>query len=201
MSTMIPTERRTWLPLAAGMSLLLAGIWGMLVLPRRDIPSSRRPTDAISITDPSIPQARWEARVFPAGVLGDVSKSEKALVKRARPKVVTTVREIYDALLLAPGRLNDLRGNALTPEAAAALARSGLAVPKGMNDIRTTKRVANIGIEVETARRAAARVSVSYRGMLNDKPVKIAQRATLWLEDDGKHWLVIAFNGEQGRVR
>ena len=201
MSTMIPGERRAWLPLAAGMSLLVAGIWGMLVLPRREIPSSHRPSDATSVTDPSIPQARWEANVFPAGVLGKPTKKQKNLVAEERTEVVSTVREVYDALLLAPGRLKDLGGKALTPAAAKALASSKLRLPEGMNDVETTKRIAKIGIQVSGGHSAAASVSVWYRGRIKDEAVKVLQRSTLWLQGDGKHWTVIAFDGTQGTVR
>ena len=201
MSTMIPGERRAWLPLAAGLSLLVAGVWGMLVLPRREIPSSHRPSDSVSVTDPSIPQATWDARVFPAGVVGKPSKRQKELVRRERPKVVTAVRDVYDALILAPGKLHDLSGTALSPPAAKALRSSRLALPDGMNDVETTKRTARIGIQVEGGRRAAAKVAVWYSGRIKDKPVRILQRSTLWLEAAGKRWLVIAFDGTQGRVR
>ena len=201
MSTMIPGERRALLPLAAGLSLLVAGIWGMLVLPRREIPSSHRPSDSVSVTDPSIPQARWQANVFPAGVLGKPSPKLKNLVGKERDEVVGTVREVYDALLLAPGRLKDLRGKALSVAAADALASSELRVPEGMNDVRTTRRTASIGIQVDGGRSAAARVSVWYRGRIKDEPVTLLQRSTLWLEGEGKKWMVIAFDGTQGRVK
>jgi hypothetical protein len=183
------------------MSLLIAGIWGMLVLPRREIPSSHRPSDATTVTDPSIPQARWEAKVFPAGVLGKPSPKLKNLVKKERSVVVTTVTDVYDALLLAPGRLKDLRGKALTVAAADALASSELRVPEGMNDVRTTKRTTSIGIQVDGGKSAAARVSVWYSGRIKDEPVKLLQRSTLWLQGEGKHWMVIGFDGTQGRVR
>jgi hypothetical protein len=198
---MIPGERRAWLPLAAGLSLLVAGVWGMLVLPRREIPSSHRPSDSVSVTDTSIPQATWEARVFPAGVLGKPSKTQKKLVKRERPKVIAAVTDVYDALILAPGKVDDLSGTALSPAAAQALRSSRLVLPDGMNDVETTKRIARIGIQVEGGRRAAAKVAVWYNGLINDKPVKVVQRSTLWLEAAGKRWLVIAFDGTQGRVR
>ena len=201
MSTMIPGERRAWLPLAAGLSLLIAGIWGMLVLPRREIPSSHRSTDSVGVTDPSIPQAAWEAKVFPAGILGKPSPKLKNLVAKEREEVLTTVREVYDALLLAPGKLKGLSGNAMTPAAAAALASSKLKLPDGMNDVQTTKRTARIGIQVDNGRHAAASVSVWYRGRIKDKEVKVLQRATLWLQGDGKRWLVFAFDGTQGQVR
>jgi hypothetical protein len=198
---MIPGERRAWLPLAAGLSLLVAGVWGMLVLPRREIPSSHRPSDPLSVTDPDIPQATWEARVFPAGVLGKPSKTQKELVKRERSEVVAAVTDVYEALILAPGSLDDLSGTALSPAAAKALRSSRLVLPDGMKDVATTKRTARIGIQVEGGRRAAAKVAVWYSGRIKEKPVKVLQRSTLWLEAAGKRWLVIAFDGTQGRVR
>ena len=201
MSTMIPGERRAWLPLAAGLSLLIAGIWGMLVLPRREIPSSHRSADSLDVTNPSIPQAAWEAKVFPAGILGKPSPKLKNLVSKEREEVVAAVENVYDALLLAPGKLKDLSGKALTPAAATALSSSKLTLPEGMNDVETTKRIARIGVQVQDGRHAAAKVSVWYRGRIKDKEVKVLQRATLWLEADGKKWLVIAFDGTQGTVR
>ena len=85
--------------------------------------------------------------------------------------------------------------------AADALASSKLRVPEGMNDVRTTKRTAKIGIQVDGGRTRGRADLRLVPGPHQGRTVKLVQRSTLWLQGEGKQWMVIAFDGTQGRVK
>lgn len=195
MSTIIRTEGRPWIWWAAGGGILIATLVliGALVLPN-DAPSGTSapaPEGKVAVGPDGepLPQAKWEVKVFPAGV-GKPTKAQKKVVSAQREPLQATVATLFDSLLLD----DRVAGGVMTKEAAKALERSKLTLPKGMTEVQTMRRVAKVGVD-DKATHAAAKVVLTFKGSVDGKVAKLRQRATLWLEREGNGWKVIAFEG------
>jgi hypothetical protein len=200
MSTMVNVQRRLWVPVAAGaVTVALALVLlGLLAVPTGNpADSGEVPPVAIGPDGEALPQAKWQVSVFPSGI-GKPSKSQKTAVSKQRDTLRGVVADVFDALILRKdtGRLKELA----TPGAAAALQRSKLQLPKDMTEVETLRRSARVGVD-EKATHAAARVLITFKGVLDDKAVRMQQRSTLWLQKSGAGWRVIAFSGTMGRLR
>jgi hypothetical protein len=97
-----------------------------------------------------------------------------------------------------PQTLPKVLDRSFTPQAAKSFAKSGLGVPKGASDVRSTTRRANIGVDVLGGRAAAADVKISLVGEMKGDTLEITQRATLWMQRDQKHWRVVGYDVKQG---
>ena len=199
MNVMIPSAKKSWLPLVGGAVLiaLLAGLW----LLRQEAPTRVISDEAVQAPPPvEIPEAvieqvRWDVKAFPAGVTGKVTKAQKAAVQRNKERAGSAVIAAIDALMFEPKALPALTGRSLTPGTAKALARSKL-IPAGIKDIKVIRRAARIGVDVAGAKRAAARIAVGFRGVLDSKSVRLSLTGVLWLERSSGSWKVVAFDGE-----
>jgi hypothetical protein len=200
MSTMVNVQRRMWVPVVAGaVTVALALVLlGLLAVPTGNPSEAGKvPPVAIGPDGEALPQADWKVNVFPTGV-GKPTKGQRVAVSQQRDKLRTVVADVFDALIL---RKNTARLKSLaTPGAAKALGRSELQLPKDMTEVETIRRSARVGVD-EKATHAAARILITFKGMLNDKPVRMQQRSTLWLQKSGAGWRVIAFSGTMGRLR
>lgn len=201
MSTIIRIQQRPWIWWAAGGGILIAALAlvGALALPAEEPTPSSDPAPPAAATGPdgqALPQAKWQVKVFPAGV-GKPTKAQKKLVTAQRPRLQTTVAKIYDAFLLS-GDLKPLQGKIVTAKVAKALGRSKLGLPKGMTEVSTKVREATVGLD-NKATHAAADVRLVFKGLIKSKRVTMVQNSTLWMQRNGRKWLVIAFDGEMGR--
>ena len=198
MNVMLPSSKKTWLPLVSGAALvvLLAGLWIL----GQDAPSTTgasadAPPPPVEIPEAVIEQVPWRVTAFPAGVVGKASKKQRAAVQKNESRVGGPVTQVVDALLFEPQALGALSGRAATAGAARALARSNL-VPKDLKDVKVIRRVALVGIDVDGVKRGAAEVMVGYKGSLDGEEVRMKLTAALWLERSKQGWKVVAFEGK-----
>ena len=199
MSALMSVERRVWVPAAAAAALLLvlAAVWAF----RSDPPSG--PSDGSKAAAPAtdapqaLTQAKWQVKSFPARVGAKLSKSQKKAAEAEGDLAGTAVKTVIDAAFLERSALKGLGGKELAPGVEAAFDEARLGAPGGAKKVRITRRVAHIGIDPLTARRASAEVSVGFRAVVEGKPQRYLQRATLWLEKTNGKWQVIAFSGDR----
>jgi hypothetical protein len=144
-----------------------------------------------------LPQADWKVSVFPISN-GRPNGSQRKAVEAQRDGLKETVSAVLDAALFGEGDL--VLKDLATPAAAKALARSHLRLPKGISEVQVVRREAKVGVD-RKATHASAQVAIAFRAVLKEKPVRMLQRSTLWLEKGSSGWRLIAFSGEMGRVK
>lgn len=200
MSALMPVERRVWIPAAAALALLLvlAAVWTLQSDPPPGPASSGDKEAAPAIDAPqALTQAKWEVRAFPARVGAKVTKGQKKAAEAEGGLAGATVKTVIDAAFLERSSLKGLGGKELAPGVEAALDKARFGAPGGAKKVRITRRVAHLGIDPLTARRASAELSVGFRAEVGGKPQRYLQRATLWLEKTDGKWQVIAFSGDR----
>lgn len=201
MSIAAPDEKRPWAlaGVAASLVLLLAAGLVFLDLPGEQL-LSRGGRDAPSVTGAALPQARWEIKTHPAGVMKKVTKAQGERIARQRPQVAAVVKRVYDAMFLRPGRLQESLRRNFTAAAATALRRSGATVAEP-GIVTTKKRSARIGIQAAGGPTLAV-ATVSVRASLADNPLRrITHDSTLWMERRKTGWKVVAFQVDQRPVK
>lgn len=177
--------------------VLIALLW-----PRHS-PTSRPPT-ASSVTaspTPTTPvvlrQARWHTNVFPAAIIGKVTKKERKAARTQGLRASRGIERVYDKLLLdpsaAPGAIRSHFGAA----AARSFLRSNIQLPPKLTRVQITHRAVQIGVDAHTKRNAIATVRVLLKGVQNSKRLKLRHEATLWLERAHWSWKVLAFRARQ----
>jgi hypothetical protein len=167
-----------------------------LYIPARETPV---PPESPAIVDPALPQAKWEVRTFPAGGagVGKLSKREKASVKAQQERLSTLVKDVFDSLFLTPTEVRSVLKERFTSAAAGSLLGSGIGLPDQTANVQIKKRSARVGVHVDSARRAAARVKIAGTGINRGRKVRFSHEATLWLEREKGSWRVIAFDVKQ----
>jgi hypothetical protein len=204
MSIVIPTHRKSRLLVGAA-ALVGILVVAILVLQRSDVlPTTASSADdraPIEVVDQAVEQAPWRVRVFPAGAGGKPAAAQMRTIKRQRDALEGTVTSVYDALLLQPAAIASMSGKELTQGVASALERSKLSPSSEVEDLRTKKRRAQIGVQAKGAKHAAARLDVTATALVDGEPVRFRQQVTMWLERAGRTWTVVAFEGKQKRLR
>ncbi|MGH2730806.1 MAG: hypothetical protein ACRDJI_09405 [Actinomycetota bacterium] len=199
MSLTVPTQKRIWLPIAAGalmLSIIATASLSTLVS-RQGTPSD--PPEAALV--PSVlDQAPWKIKIIVGGALGGPTKKERARVEAQRKPLRQLVREIYTAMILARGELKEVVDRRFSPHAAAALRKSDAGLPDGTTSVETTTREARVSVDAAGAHQAGATVNVKFTAVVKGQELRIGHRATLWMERTGRHWKVIAFDVKQGRL-
>lgn len=198
MSIAAPDQKRPWalLGAAAGIIFLLALALVFLDLPGKRLLSSGGPNTAKPAGAAALPQARWELKAHPAGVMTKVTKAQSERIARQRPQVISLVKKVYDGMFIRPGRLETTLRRNFTPAAAKALRRSGAAIAEP-GIVITKKRSARIGIQAAGGPTFAI-ASVSVRASLADEPLRrVAHKSTLWMERRETGWKVVAFHLDQ----
>jgi hypothetical protein len=150
------------------------------------------------VTSPSIRQAPWKTHVFPAGAFGGVSKKDLKLVRSQTKPVTDVIQRSLDALVLDPPTAKTVLRRTFTPPAAAEILGSRFGAPDGATGLRTTVRAAQVGIQTQGARAAAAKVQISFHATVKGHVARISQAATLWLQRSHRSWRVVGFDVEQG---
>ncbi len=201
MSIAAPDQKRPWalLGAAAALIFLLALALVFLDLPGERLLLSGGPNPAKRAGAAALPQARWELKAHPSGVMNKVTKAQRERIARQRPQVISLVKKVYDAMFIRPRLLRTTLRRHFTPAAAKALRRSGAAVTEP-HIVLTKKRSARIGIQAAGGPTLAI-ASVSVRASLADEPRRrVAHNSTLWMERRDTGWKVVAFHLDQRPV-
>jgi hypothetical protein len=198
MNNTITIENRIWLPLvAAGLALALATGLLTFVLLQQQTESQPPARSAPTIDAPtSIAQAKWQIKTVPkAGKR--ISKAARARVDKRGTQVARMVQTVFDTMFLDPSNLNEVVADTFTRDAAQALRRPGVGLPRGADEVRTVRRKATVTLYAATASQAVANVQVRLKGIADDQRFRLRHTATLWLQRSTKGWRVIAFEIDQ----
>lgn len=197
MSIAAPSRSRTWLLLVSGIGALLVatGVVIYLNLPGERVISPGVPTTPTGT--PIVEQAPWRFEVTAAGVNGRISKSERKAVARQEAGVTALVQEVYDALLLDRSALSEVVDARFTEVAGTAFTRATKGILPDADALKLERRRAHIGIDVNGASRAAARVRILVSANSGAREAVALNTATLWLERDDRGWRVIAYELDQ----
>lgn len=163
-------------------------------------PTFGRGPGPLADVEPELPQAPWRVKTYPAGAGRAPRKADWKVVGRQKKHLEQTVTAVIDALVLSPENIRELSGNSLSRAAAQALARSDLTLPEKIEDIRTMKRRARIGLHYRGGKRAAAGVTVRLRAQVDGKKVRLLHSSNLFLQKRDGKWQVIAFDGMRRRI-
>lgn len=195
-----PAYRRLWLPFTAGAVLVAAavviGLWMLL----KGGDQSAGPGAPVKVPHTSVPQAKWKIKTYPAGDLGKSGKKVYNTVARERPRLTRVVTDVYDALFLVPDRYRQVVAGYFDKPGAGILLHASLAPPNDTKDVSTKVRRASIGVQANTAARAAARVKVKAKAKDNGHPIIWTTTSTLWLEKEKGRWKVVGFAVDQAPV-
>lgn len=199
MSIAATTRRRPWVvPAGIALAVALAAGLTLLVLWKQHTRTSTGPSQPFSAA-PATEQARWEIKTVPAGAITHVDKDDRALAEKQGKSVEHVIRDIYDTQLLDPRDLPKVLRTTFTAAAAKSFEHSGFGIPKGATEVKSTKRVARIGVDVAGARSASADVTIALVGRLKAQALRITQHSTLWMQrgDEG-NWRVVGYDVSQG---
>lgn len=197
MSLAAPSRSRTWVLLAFGIAAALVA-FGVVVyqnLPGERVISPGTPTTPSGT--PIVEQAPWRIEVAPAGATGRISKSQRAAVARQKVGASALVQEVYDALLLDQGSLTKVVDGRFTEEAGAAFVRASKGILPAADELKLKRRIARVGIDVNGANRAAARVRIKVSATDGGREAIALNTATLWMERGERGWFVIAYEVDQ----
>ena len=185
-----PTEEKKktgWLvPLGVGLAvvLVIAAIAILLLMNQAD--KGRREGGR-----GAGPQAQWQFTSFPiGGKKADLPGAQEAAIERL-------IRRWSDAVYLYPADLRAATSRYFTAAAADAFRASDVGLPGNAREVQTKRRVARIWIDVDGARRAAARVQVVATGKSSSREFRSASESHLWLEREGASWKVIGYEVDQ----
>ena len=202
MSIIAPALRRNrWSYIALAGTLALLALIGALALKNQRAGSSSPVDPGATVAAPGIEQPAWDMRTFPAGTVGKPTKAQVDAVAAESDSVQGMVRDVYDALWLKPGTLDQVMAGSFEPAAAKAIKAARVGLPQGAADVQIVKRKASIGIDATGAKTAAARVIVVAQGESKKGSWKMHHAANLWLQRQGNAWKVIAFDYKQGPAR
>lgn len=197
MSVVIPTmKKKTWPLYAMALSVVALGVLSVLLPQRVTVGGERGAAGARAI-----PQAAWEVTAYPAPGAAGITEEHKEAFRREREAVVGRIQRLYEALFLKPAEVDAAVRSSLTRPASATLERSRLGLHGKVEDVRTTRRLVKVGIQVDGGRRAAAVVIVRARALRESRPIQVWHRARLWLEKGSSGWKIVAFEAEQGRLK
>lgn len=202
MSIIAPALRRNrWSWIAAASAVLVGGSVALILYQAThrapSVPQAETSVGPSTVSTPDIAQAAWRLDIRPQGAGGSLTKAAKAALVAQKPKVAQTIKELYDALFLAPEAVREVAGRSFSAGAARSLLAIKAGVPKGAEDVAITRRVARVSIDANGARFATARVAVEATGTMGGKDFKLNHNAHLWLERNGNRWIVIGFDVTQ----
>jgi hypothetical protein len=196
LSTLGLTKSSGWRVPLAGLAIAIVGQLAPACEPeKRETAPEPTPSPA------PMEQARWRIKTYPAVAFHKLSKAERRRFRGQRERVGTLVRHIYNTLFLNPQRKQAAIDDHFSRRAAHAFRQTNSGVDSHVTRVKTTRRTANIGVEVARARRALAVVTVRARGRLDDRVIHVEHRSKLWLERFAGRWRVIGFDVDQGRPR
>lgn len=188
-------SRRTWVSLVAVVMLATVGI-AAYALTRREGSSSPRsglPADSRVILE----QAPWRIRTVTTGITSKLKKSEKARLRKQRGPLTGLVKELHSALFLDPSTRKRVVRRLFSASAASSFLSARPGITAQADTVRTVRRSGRIGIQADSARRAAGTVIVEARVESGGKTVRVGYRSDLFLENKQGRWKVVAFDTVQ----
>ena len=182
-------KKKGWLiPLGVGLVvvLLIAAVASLLLMnPAGKKGAGRGASRGVG------PQAQWQFTAFPIG-------GKKTDVPTDQTRAIEgLIRRWSEAVYLYPADLRRSTQRYFTTGAANAFRSSDLGLPQDASEVQTKKRTARIWIDVDGARRAAARVEVIATGQSSSGEFRSASQSHLWLEREGNAWKVIGYEVDQ----
>ncbi len=155
----------------------------------------------ISIAAPGVRQPRWRITTEPAGVIHSVHRDDRRRIQRQARALTPRIRRLFNAIFLYPNQVAQVVNRFFSEEAEVSLKRSKAGLPRRVSDIKIMRRTARIGVDVSGATRAAAKVRVIAKGLLNGERFAVRQDADLWLARKARRWKVIGFQIDQAPWR
>ena len=196
MSAIAESLRRQRLPLLTLVAVLVLGAvaWGLI----SQTTAEHLTTPDHPVAAPASSQAPWKIQFTARGRTGKMSKDVEARYDTQKARAGVVIQGLYDAIFLEPSQLDDFVKRTFTEDAARSIDTRNLGLPPAATEVTTTTRTAQVGLDVETADVAVARVRVVATAGLEDRDVKVEHESTLWLERNDNTWRVIAFDLTQG---
>jgi hypothetical protein len=192
-----PSRSRTWVLLASGLAAVLVAFGVVVFL---SLPGERVISPGTPVTEsgtPIVEQAPWSFEVSPAGSTSRISKAQRAAVVRQKAGVTALVQEVYDALLFERAALTKVADERFAGDAGAAFIRASKGILPAADELKLERRSARIGIDVDGANRAAARIRIRVSATKGGREALALNTATLWLERSEKGWRVFAYEIDQ----
>lgn len=145
--------------------------------------------------------AVWHTDAFPVGVSGELTKTQSARFINQKDRVRATVRDLSDALVVDPSRLERAAERVMTPAAKASLLKLAPGLPKGAESTTVMKRTGRIGIQAPAFVAAAARTKIVMQTTIDGRIVSWRDDFTFWLQRSKGEWRVIAFDIDRTSLR
>ncbi|HYY44199.1 MAG TPA: hypothetical protein VE975_03305, partial [Actinomycetota bacterium] len=158
------------------------------------------PAPRPTATPPAIRQAKWRVRVYPAGAPGKLHSDAANRARAQGHHAARQLRLLFDDLFLHDARREEAVRRMFIPPAARRFLQARPWPSPGTEKIHLVKRSLRIGVAPNTARRAAAAVSLSVKAQTSGKTVRFRQQTVLWLARSRKAWHVIGFELSQKPV-
>ncbi|MDQ3619035.1 MAG: hypothetical protein M3391_02770 [Actinomycetota bacterium] len=195
MDISIAASRRTWVPLVAVVMLATIGVAAYALTRREGSPGHRSgtPADGPVILE----QAPWRIQTFATGIISKLTKVEKARLRKQRQPLTGLVKELHSALFLDPSTRKRVVRRFFAASAASSFLAARPGITARAETVRTMRRSGRIGIQADSARRAAGTVIVKARVEGDRDAVRIDYRSDLFLEKKHGRWKVVAFETVQ----
>ena len=184
---------RSWVPWAVGVPIVVAlAVAVVLLLENVDLGGGRERH--------RLDQPGWRITAYSVGsrFLGDADRKVSPKVRR---DLVTIVKTVHNTMFLAPHRVQKVARQYFLSEAAKALTKSKVGIPRAAREVKIVSRRARIGVDAAGQSRAAALVNIVARGRAGGKEFGSATESRLWLERGDGGWKVIAFQVDQHPVK
>lgn len=195
MDISIAASRRTWVPLVAVVMLATIGV-AAYALTRREGSSSDRagtPADSPVILE----QSPWRIQTVATGITSKLTKVEKARLRKQRDPLTGLVKELHSALFFDPSTRKRVVRRFFSASAASSFLSARPGITARADAVGTMRRSGRIGIQADSARRAAGTVFVKARVEADGEAVRIGYRSDLFLEKKHGRWKVVAFETVQ----
>jgi hypothetical protein len=194
-------DKRLWITIAIIVAIAIAAPAVVVLLSRDDPPSrtaSPAATRSASPTPATLRQAKWHTRTFPAAMKAKMTPKHRKTVKAEGLRASRGIQDVYNALFLAPGRVDQAVRSHFEQRARRAFLRAKVGLPRRFRRAQITYRSVRMGVDAKTAQNAIATVTVLLKGLRGSNRLKIRHEATLWLERVHRSWKVLAFSAKQG---
>lgn len=202
MSSVAPSARVGWRLLPAVIAAAAAVIGASLLISAlRSHPIDLSHGSGQAVGADVAAAAVWHTDAFPVGASGELTKLQSARFVHQKDRVRATVRDLSDALVVDPSRLERAASRVMAPAAKASLLKLAPRVPKGAEDITAMKRTGRIGIQAPMFASAATRTKIVMQAMIDGRVVSWRDDFTFWLQRSKGEWRVVAFDIDRTALR
>ncbi|MDQ3987133.1 MAG: hypothetical protein M3280_11640 [Actinomycetota bacterium] len=186
---------RSWVPWVVGVPIVVAlAVAVVLLLENVDLGGGGDAGGG------RLDQPGWRITAYSVGSRF-LEDADRKLSSKVRSDLVNLIKRVHNTMFLAPRRIPKMTRQYFLSEAAKALGKSKVGVPRAARQVKMVSRRARIGVDAAGESRAAALVNIVARGRANGKRFKSATEARLWLERNSGEWKVIAFQVDQHPVK